>query len=131
MFAWICPPKCPLNKYVGMISCVCRISLELETCCRRKTSSFLLDYCHSSSSPCVYAKCCSRSAGRHCWADMSSGCCSGPVRSGKHGPPARTSSTDLQQCPAGLEARSYALTGFTALFKFYLSQFYAFQTMTA
>lgn len=39
--------------------------------------------------------------------------------------------TDLQQCPAGLEARSYALTGFTALFKFYLSQFYAFQTMTA
>lgn len=37
-----------------------------------------------------------------------------------------TSSTDLQQCPAGLEeARSYALTGFTASFKFYLSRFYA------
>lgn len=49
----------------------------------------------------------------------------------EHRPPAQTSSTDLQQCPAGLEARSYALTGFTALFKFYLSQFYAFQTMTA
>lgn len=43
----------------------------------------------------------------------------------QHGHPARTSSTDLQQCPAGLEARSHALTGFTALFKFYLSQFYA------
>lgn len=37
MFAWICPPKCPLNKYVGMISCVCRISLELETSCVRVT----------------------------------------------------------------------------------------------